>query len=225
MTLRTPADQPGRRELPASTQRSIRDFEDALGRLHNGEDAHDAVAAAVDAAVRSATPRSRSYDDPFQLATDLLTVVADNLRELREEAGWTQAQLAEAMQRAGFDWKRITVTEIEGTTRKVSFEELLVLAALYAVPMLSFFVHHTDDLIEINDVLGYADSVVVRELMLGRGGHLGDGGTLWGAAIAVAGRPKGRKDIRPAVDLWRNRHNTANRIGEPDTRERHDDKT
>jgi transcriptional regulator with XRE-family HTH domain len=214
MTPRTPADQPGRRDLPANTQRWIRDLERALDRLQNGEDAHDAVAAAVDGAVRSATPRSPSYD-PFQTVTDLSTVVADNLRELREVAEWTQAELAEAMARAGFDWKRITVTEIEGAARKVSFEELLVLAALYAVPMLWFLVPRTNHPIEINDVLGDANADVVRELMLGRGGHLADGGARWGAPVAIIGRPKGKTNIRPAVDLWRNRQNTVRQFANP----------
>jgi hypothetical protein len=77
---------------------------------------------------------------------DFSIVIATKIRTLRLGKGLTQAQLAGEMQARGFDWKRITVAEIEAgadrelddarkAPRKVSLEELLVLAMYFEKPM------------------------------------------------------------------------------------------
>lgn len=54
--------------------------------------------------------------------------IASRLRLSREMAGLTQGQVAKSL-----DWHRPTVSEIEAGRRKVSAEELLVLAEMYGV--------------------------------------------------------------------------------------------
>ena len=54
--------------------------------------------------------------------------IASRLRLSREMAGLTQGQVARSL-----DWHRPTVSEIEAGRRKVSAEELLVLAEVYGV--------------------------------------------------------------------------------------------
>jgi transcriptional regulator with XRE-family HTH domain len=131
--------------------------------------------------------------------TDLQSTVAKNIAALREEAGWTQAQLAEAVTELGFDWKRVTVAEVEGADRRVSLEELLGLSALYAVPMFSMLVPSPTHSVDIVFQSAHPDDV--RELMLGPGGRLGTGGPNW----RVAARAAGRVESRPARPLWRSR--------------------
>lgn len=63
--------------------------------------------------------------------------LAANLRRLREGRTWTQAYLAEEMMAFGFNWSRLTVTEVERETpsrrRKVTVPELVALAIIFDV--------------------------------------------------------------------------------------------
>ncbi len=60
--------------------------------------------------------------------------IARAVRELREDRGWSQEQLAAEMASLGFRWSRMTVTEVEGRRqRSVSIEELLGLAHVFDV--------------------------------------------------------------------------------------------
>jgi hypothetical protein len=100
----------------------------------------------------------------------------------------------------GFRWTRVTVAEIKGVDRKISLEELVGLAALFAVPVLDFLL--PDDFTFL--VLNARDSLDPREvceLVLGAGGVKGDGGLDWDAAARVCDRLP-RDQVRPAVDLW-----------------------
>src|SRR4051812_30690009 len=90
------------------------------------------VGPALDAfrrAVVAAVPRQPEEHDPWIGASTIHQVVGGNVRRLREEAELTQARVAEAMSRLGFDWKRITVTQVEAATRRLSLEESICLAA------------------------------------------------------------------------------------------------
>jgi transcriptional regulator with XRE-family HTH domain len=67
-------------------------------------------------------------------------VLASSIKDLREDRGWTQEQLAERMQEAGFtNWARSTVTEVEGSGRRrqVSVAELIGLAHVFGAPVFS----------------------------------------------------------------------------------------
>jgi transcriptional regulator with XRE-family HTH domain len=132
--------------------------------------------------------------------------IANHLRDLRVQSGWTQADLAEAMSRLGFDWKRITVAEAERTqnTRRVSLEEMLALAALFGVPMIELLLPSSGSVVELSDELD-APAEQLRALMLGAGGQPGSGGAGWSPAARLTAR-YGR---RPASDLWR-----ARRVGD-----------
>ncbi len=55
-------------------------------------------------------------------------VIASRLRLAREMAGLTQSQVAKSL-----GWHRPTVSEIEAGRRKISAEELSILAELYGV--------------------------------------------------------------------------------------------
>lgn len=55
-------------------------------------------------------------------------VIASRLRQSREMAGLTQGQVAKKL-----NWHRPTVSEIEAGRRRVSAEELTILAEMYGV--------------------------------------------------------------------------------------------
>lgn len=135
---------------------------------------------------------------------DFTSVIAERIREHRLKEGMTQASLAVALTRAGFDWKRITVAEVEAAAsvnpdrrsgaRRVTLEELLALAAIFRVPMVElmlpspgreYLAWQQDRSLEASDV---------SELMLGRDGRIGVGGTTWAVADRVLGV---RVDVAP----------------------------
>ena len=120
------------------------------------------------------------------------------IKELRAEAGWTQASLADAM-KPYFKWTRITVAEIETETRRLTLEELLLLAALFGEPMVSFLIPTDNTWLEPPSRDIYPDHL--REMVLGAAGSVGSGGSSWKAASQVATDPA----PRPAADLWRRR--------------------
>jgi transcriptional regulator with XRE-family HTH domain len=129
-------------------------------------------------------------------------IIADRLKATRIEAGWTQVRLAEAM--APYStWTRFTVAEIETGRRTVSLEELVVLASLFAEPVVRFLIPKDRvylDLPTTDVAAGH-----LAELLVGRGGTIGKGGRSWAAAARVANRP----GPRPAPDLWAARAATS----------------
>ena len=104
----------------------------------------------------------------------------------------------------GFDWKRITYAEVEASTRRVTFEELLGLAVLFAVPVVKLLIPAGDPKITtlLSWETGDMTASMVRELFIGDGGALGQGGLTWRAAARAAGAPRRASDYRPAADLW-----------------------
>jgi transcriptional regulator with XRE-family HTH domain len=192
----------------AELGRRLVELNRALVRLSEGENVHEIVDRTIDAALREA---NRQFAEAEVTETawvgtwSYAELIAENLRNLRDDARWTQGQLANAMTRVGFDWKRITVAEVEGGTRRVSLEELCGLAALFAVPVLSMLLPATDESgwVEINDSIDVRPQIL-RELVLGRGGGVGEGGTRWRAPATIL-LNLASDDRRPATDLWRNR--------------------
>jgi transcriptional regulator with XRE-family HTH domain len=190
--------------LPAGVRQHVDVLEDRLRQLTEGAPVRE-VGTDLDRAYQQAfhaaedAGREHKYDDRHTAAIrDFGEIVADNLRRLRNDAGWTQAQLAEAMSGVGYDWKRITVAEVEGATRKVSLEELLALAALYGVPMATLLVPGVDYLRWAGGrSLSPED---VRDLVLGTGARIGDHGPDWGPAMRATGVTVG-EDWRPAPAL------------------------
>ena len=63
-------------------------------------------------------------------------LVGGNIRWLREGAGLTQAELAQAMQALGFrQWVRQTVAETEAGRREATIAEVVALAAYFEMPL------------------------------------------------------------------------------------------
>lgn len=201
--------------LSADTRKHLGVIEEMLRRAEEGapvsdfaDDADAAYGLALRAAIM-AGERKRAPADKRR-ALSFTQMISRRLRRLRDDAGWTQKQLAEAMQRAGHNWKQVTVAEVEipweqdepdkEPARKVSLEELLTLAALYSVPMFDLLLPRDADYLRLADRL--ARPADVREAMLGPGGRLSAGGPTAGAAARLLGARPGRHDWRPANDLW-----------------------
>lgn len=142
-------------------------------------------------------------------------VAARNLKRLRTEAGRTQAELAEDMNRIGFrQWSRVTVAEAESTKRKLSLEELLGLAALFDRPVVGLLTEPlaADEELALND-LRTVDAEVAQFLLVGN--HYLDALTLPSIVMAthasavvadLEGVTYTAADWRPAWALWQRTH-------------------
>jgi len=130
--------------------------------------------------------------DPFDVEEypDLGKTTADGIRRHRLAAGWTQGQLAEAGSALGLKWKRLTIVEIETERRRVSLPELLVLSAMFAVPLVELILPADDsqriDLGLSADDFGSLTSSELRELITGHRDR-GMGGIGWLPAIRLVG--------------------------------------
>lgn len=203
-----------RKTPPPEVEAYVTRMTDALTAMSEGEDQRDALYRALDGAVRAAAARhssplaGMSHWTTFEASFS--EVIGENLKAIREESGWTQAGVAEVMVSLGFDWKRITYAEVEACTRRVTFEELLGLAVLFAVPVLELLIptEAPDNTTVLAWETGDLSASMVKELFIGHGGVLGQGGLTWRAAAQAAGPPGGPKSWRPAADLWRERSAT-----------------
>jgi transcriptional regulator with XRE-family HTH domain len=173
------------------------------------------VGPALDAfrrAVVAAVPRQpNDFASSYAGVSTVPQIVGANVKRVRDEADITQAKVAEAMNRLGFDWKRITVTQVESAARRLTLEELCCLAALFAVPVLELLVPADDDNAEIPEGRSQIDAETLRELVIGRGGRVGSGGLNWQPALEVAEMSTGPDDVRPAVALWERRKTNLRR--------------
>ena len=213
------------RTLPAEVRGQLSDAvskaEEVLWRLADGapddeaglQDLAGLLNGPIKAAKYAGASERGKRDNIAQRDVDFATLAATRIRDLRRRAGLTQTDLADLMKRLGFDWKRVTVAEIETGAegqkdrkpgRKVSLEELVGLASLFGVPMLEFILPAEDDFVHLRAPSGRAHGLmgnVVRELIIGGEGRVGNGGAQWGASRAAAG--VGDDDWRPAVDYWK----------------------
>jgi transcriptional regulator with XRE-family HTH domain len=62
-------------------------------------------------------------------------IVGETVSSLRQAAGLTQAELADAMREMGFAWQRQTVARIESGLRTLNVDELVALAAYFEMPI------------------------------------------------------------------------------------------
>ena len=69
------------------------------------------------------------------MAIRLQTVIGQNIKRLREDAGLTQGEVAEEMARKGFNWRKETVFQSESEKRSVSVAEILGLCLVFGSPM------------------------------------------------------------------------------------------
>lgn len=59
--------------------------------------------------------------------------VAENVRRLRKERGWTQSELGQRLGTFGFPMQQTTVTKLEAGERPIRLDEVLALARLFDV--------------------------------------------------------------------------------------------
>jgi len=64
--------------------------------------------------------------------------LAENVRKMREQAGMSQAALAEQMRKRGHNWLQQTVGRIESGTQPVRYSEAVALAAILGASLNQF---------------------------------------------------------------------------------------
>ena len=126
-----------------------------------------AAALALFNLARREPPRDR-LDSP----TTFADIVAEHVRARRMAAGWRQQDLAEHIEREGLAWRRVTVAELETRKRRVSWEELIVLAMVLKAPAIQFLTppDGIDVTISTRHVVTRAQ---LLDLLLGSGGRMG----------------------------------------------------
>jgi DNA-binding XRE family transcriptional regulator len=204
-----------RKRLPDTVAEHVRAHHDALAAITAGEDrtaeAEQAADQALRAAMASAPSQPSTWTSPAE--EDFETIIATRLAETRNECGWTQEQLAEAMSPYA-KWTRFTVAEIETGRRSVGLEELVILAGLYAEPVVSFMIPTDNTPLSLDHAS--VPPAALRELLVGKGGNVGTGGRNW----TVAARVANRAGARPAPDLWKNRSDTQRHTRPPQSEAR-----
>lgn len=128
-----PAAPDGWEKLPPEVRESASLFVTHLAGLLSATAWHRSCL--LEAALDAATEAAAAAEDvgrrvPVEGARSLPAHVGVNVRRLRGRAAWTQDQLAQTMSGLGFDWKRVTVAEVERGARRTSLEELLGLAEI-----------------------------------------------------------------------------------------------
>jgi transcriptional regulator with XRE-family HTH domain len=210
-----------RKQLPAKVREHLDALEDLAWRLANGTplaeglvgQADYAYERAIFAAIEAGSGKRRAEVHSARIL-EWSQVVAENIRRLRQQAGWTQAKLANAMSKSGFNWTRVTVAEVEGNARAVHPTELLVLAGLFAEPMANLLIPSGPDQIvlpaipEDDEQPGYIsrvrtiDADVLVATLLGHAARVGELSPEDAEPMLVAGvAPGSRTDRRPAKDL------------------------
>ncbi|MEQ4568002.1 helix-turn-helix transcriptional regulator [Paenarthrobacter sp. CAP02] len=70
------------------------------------------------------------------VSNEVVRVFGANLRQLREEKGWSQSELARRMQETGWPkYSQVAVSRTEEGTRAVRLDEAIDLAALFDAPV------------------------------------------------------------------------------------------
>jgi transcriptional regulator with XRE-family HTH domain len=158
---------------------------------------------AFDAAIRTAARiADRDHGSPWKRpgSATFGQILGENLKALRNESGWSQDRLAAAMVALGFKWKRVTCAEVEGRSRRLGLDELMGLAALFGVPAVQLMLPSEGTTLDWIDRDLSPDEV--KDLFVGHGGVVGEGGANWSAALIAVG-PLAGENERPAADLWR----------------------
>lgn len=196
-------------EMPEQVREHVDLLVEGLSQLASGAELQEVAEnldrvyeAARDAAGTAGEVKRQRETQVTRRVVAFSELIAEHLRGRRTEVGWTQAQLAQAMTRLGFDWKRQTVAEVEIGTRRVSFEELLGLAALYSEPVLSLMRPGNGDYVRFPENRQIDPDDVQALLAPGP-----DVGPTWTAAARIARvrDPGGSGDWRPGKDLWQRR--------------------
>jgi transcriptional regulator with XRE-family HTH domain len=126
--------------------------------------------------------------------------VAENVRAMRRQADWTQNELADAMKALGFAWKRLTCTEVERGTRRLSVEELLAIAAIFRIPAIEVLVPPYPGMgTELPTILLSPEDL--RELFLGEGSKVGTASMSWDVSERVLRSGNGQVPS-PDAGLW-----------------------
>jgi transcriptional regulator with XRE-family HTH domain len=203
-------------DLPTDAREHVQVLLDRLASLSEGglervgallDDVDQAVAEAVNACRREGLRNTTTWTAEVR---DMWTFVGENVKALRDKAGWTQAEVTKAMTRLGFKWSRITTAEVERGGRRLTLEELVALAALFGQPVVMLLAPHDPHAVKFP--LGRAlDAGDVAALLVGPGAVIRPGSGSWEAARRVAGIV-GDDDWRPVADLDRQR---AQGYGEP----------
>jgi transcriptional regulator with XRE-family HTH domain len=166
------------------------------------------VRAAIAAVTAARWEREKAARSEVIEVIDFDEVVARRVRALRDESEWTQAALAQAMTEMGFTWSRVTVSEVEAGNRRVALDELLALAALFAVPLVTLFLPAQSEAIAFPR-LGALGALTVREMVMGSPPDAKwlwtVGGADWQPARAITTAGEGDGDWRPARRLWESR--------------------
>ncbi|MDQ3619295.1 MAG: helix-turn-helix transcriptional regulator [Actinomycetota bacterium] len=78
--------------------------------------------------------------------TNLNHLVSRSIRHARDEAGWTQEQLAVRMSRAGCDWTRAVCAYAESGDRNITVDEVLALSVVFGTTPAYWLAPHAEDL-------------------------------------------------------------------------------
>jgi transcriptional regulator with XRE-family HTH domain len=91
------------------------------------------------------------------------TALGRRIRDLREELGFSQEDVAENARRHGLGWLRSTVAMVETGRRKIDFDEMFVLAIVLSCPI-EQLLPAGDDLIGVSPALSIKASGLRRYL-------------------------------------------------------------
>lgn len=150
-------------------QRALKAHEEAAASVIRGSvTLADLAYAAEQVALEARCAALREADDGWGTIMTFPEVVAQRVSELRATNGWTQERLAAEMSALGFDWKRITVAEVERCARRLSLDEILAIAALAEQAVIGLLSPPDAVDVEVNHVQLPAAEVFV--LLSGSGG-------------------------------------------------------
>jgi len=169
--------------------------------------------------VHRAQERERAALAANAQAVHLSSVIARSLKKLRNEAGWSARQLADAMVRLGFvTWKRITVAESESGKRRLSIEELLGVSVLFGVPVYGIMTAlEPGEVVVMNERRSLALEQA-RYILRGHGIEdegFGIQGSIGRYGRTIAGVVGLDPDWRPAADRFHRKANPASKLAPP----------
>jgi transcriptional regulator with XRE-family HTH domain len=187
-------------QLPADVREILRNLEITLNATSRGDvvparSVQDTALAAWEAARRHALEEAATVPPDKAEIITVQSAVGRRLRELREESGWTQQELAADMLAIGIEWQRETVAEVErGERRRLSWDEMLGLLVLFDLPLSEVVALVGPERIEMNGQLIGPNEL--RDLI-----HSGRAGQASSLTRRLAGIAAGAEDWRPGSEL------------------------